>query len=160
MATAIETPMEARMTNPAFVVPGAMDALQALGKVVHNGSVPQETLDLVYLRASQINGCSVCVDLHARDALKGGDTPERLLAVGAWRETRCFTDAERAALALAESVTRLNDRADAVPDQVWDEAAAHFDERQLATLVLAIAAVNLWNRLNAATRQIAGDWVA
>jgi AhpD family alkylhydroperoxidase len=153
-----EITMEARMTNPAVVVPGAMDALQALGKVVHGGAVPQETLDLVYLRASQINGCSVCVDLHARSARKAGETDDRLFAVAAWREAPYFTGAERAAFALAECLCRMNDRAEAVPDDVWDEAADHYDEQALATLVLAIASVNVWNRLNAATRQIAGAW--
>ena len=152
--------MEARMKNPAMVVPDAMDALQALGKTLTKAGVPESTLDLVYLRASQINGCSVCVDMHAAAALKGGDTVERLIAVSAWRETPFFDDAERAALALAESLTRLNDRADAVPDDVWDDATDHFDEQALAALVLATATVNLWNRLNAATRQIAGAWAA
>ena len=150
--------MEARMKNPAMVVPDAMPALQALGKTLTKAGVPESTLDLVYLRASQINGCSVCVDMHAAAALKGGDTVERVIAVGAWREAPWFDDAERAALALAESLTRLNDRADAVPDDVWDDATDHFDEQALAALVLAIATVNLWNRLNAATRQIAGAW--
>jgi alkylhydroperoxidase family enzyme len=102
----------------------------------------------------------VCVDLHAGSALKGGDTVERVIAVGAWRETPYSNDAERAALALAESVTRLDDRIDAVPDDVWDDATDHYDEQALAALVLAIATVNLWNRLNAATRQIAGAWAA
>ena len=152
--------MEARMKNPAMVVPDAMAALQALGKTLSKAGVPESTLDLVYLRSSQINGCSVCVDMHAAAALKGGDTVERLIAVGAWRETPYFDDAERAALALAECVTRLNDRADAVPDDVWDDVTDHFDEQALAALVLAIATVNLWNRLNAATRQIAGAWAA
>jgi len=150
--------MQARMKNPAFVVPNAMRALQELGKVVQSSGVPQETLDLVNLRASQINGCSVCVDLHARDLKKNGETDERLFAVAAWRESPYFTDAERAALDLSEAVTRLSDRSDAVPDEVWDEACRHYDEQQLATLVLAVANVNLWNRLNAATRQIAGAW--
>jgi AhpD family alkylhydroperoxidase len=148
--------MEARMKNPAFVVPNAMRALQDLGKAVLSGGVPQETLDLVNLRASQINGCSVCVDMHARDLRKQGASDERLFAVAAWREAPYFTDAERAALDLTESVTRLSDRSDAVPDGVWEEARRHFDEQELATLVLAVASVNLWNRLNAATRQVAG----
>jgi AhpD family alkylhydroperoxidase len=148
--------MQARMKNPAFVVPNAMRALQELGKAVQSSGVPQETLDLVHLRASQINGCSVCVDMHARDLRKQGETDERLFAVAAWREAPYFTDAERAALGLAESVTRLSDRSDAVPDDVWEEARRHFDEQELATLVLAVANVNLWNRLNAATRQVAG----
>ena len=152
--------MESRMQNPAMVVPDAMPALQALGRTLSAAGVPESTLDLVYLRASQINGCSVCVDLHAGAALQGGDTVERVVAVAAWRESPFFSDAERAALALAESVTRLSDRADAVPDDVWDDATDHYDEQALAALVLAIATVNLWNRLNAATRQVAGAWAA
>ena len=113
---------------------------------------------MVHLRASQINGCSVCVDMHARDARKAGESEDRVFAVAAWRETPYFTDAERAAFALTESVTRLADRPDPVPDDVWDEAARHFTEEQLAGLVIAIATVNLWNRVNAATRQVAGQW--
>jgi len=143
------------MNHPAFVVPGAMDALQAVGKAVGNGSVPERTLELVHLRASQINGCAVCLDGHSRAAKEAGETDERLFTLAAWREASYFTDAERAALALTEAVTRLADNADAVPDEIYDEAAEHFDEEALATLLLAIANINVWNRLNAATRQIA-----
>ena len=92
------------------------------------------TRDLVHLRASQINGCSVCVDMHARELKKAGETDERLFAVAAWRDTPYFTDAERAALALTEAVTRLSDRPDPVPDEIWDEAARHYDETALAAL--------------------------
>ena len=148
--------MQARMNHPAFVVPDAMDALQALGKAVGNGGVPERTLELVHLRASQINGCSVCLDGHSRAAKKAGETDDRLFTLAAWREAPYFTDAERAALDLTEAVTRLSDRADPVPDQVYDEAARHFDEAQLATVILAIANINVWNRLNAATKQVAG----
>jgi AhpD family alkylhydroperoxidase len=151
--------MQARMKNPAFVVPDAMDALQALGKVVGNGGVSERTLELVHLRASQINGCSVCLDGHSRTAKEAGETDERLFTLAAWREAPYFTDAERAALALTEAVTRLSDRVDPVPDEIYDEAAQHYDEQQLATLILAIANINVWNRLNAATKQIAaGSW--
>lgn len=150
--------MQARMKNPAMVVPDAMQALLALGKAVVKGGVPRRTLELVNLRASQINGCSVCVDMHSRDLKKGGETDERLFTVAAWREAPYFTDAERAALALAEAITRLSDRADPVPDEIWDEAARHYDEQALAALIIGIGAVNLWNRLNAATRQVAGAW--
>jgi AhpD family alkylhydroperoxidase len=150
--------MQARMQNPAMLVPDAFAALMALGKAAHGGGVPDATHLLVQLRASQINGCSVCVDMHARDMRKAGESDERLFAVAAWREAPYFTDAERAALALTECVTRLSDRPDPVPDEVWKEAARHYDEMALGTLVLAIASINVWNRLNAATRQVAGEW--
>lgn len=149
--------MQARIKNPALMVPGAVEALQALAKVVEKSTVPARTLGLVPLRASQINGCSVCVDLDFRFR-KGDDTDERLFAVAAWRDAPCFTDAERAALALTEAVTRLSDRADPVPDEIWNEAARHYNESELATLVLRISMTNVWNRLNVSTRQIAGEW--
>lgn len=151
--------MHARMNNPVMIVPDALQALQALGQAIQQGGVPPTTLELVNLRVSQINGCGVCAVQHPRIARKLGETDERLFAVAAWREAPYFTDAERAALALAEAATRLSDRADPVPDQVWDEAARHYDERALATLVLAIGSINVWNRLNVATRQVAGqEW--
>jgi len=149
--------MQERMKNPAMLLPDAMQALQALAKAISaEGVVPAKTLELMHLRASQINGCGVCVDGHRRHALHKGETIERLFAVAAWRETPYFTEAERAALALTEAATRLADRSDPVPDDVWNEAARHFDEKALAVLVLNIAQVNMWNRLNATTRQIAG----
>lgn len=147
--------MQARINNPAMVIPEAMQPLQALGKVIQNGSVPARTLALVHLRTSQINGCAFCLALHTT-VFKDDETPERLVTVAAWRETTFFTDAERAALALTEAVTRLSDRSDPVPDAIWQEAARHYDERGLATLLLAISATNVWNRLNVSTRQIAG----
>jgi AhpD family alkylhydroperoxidase len=146
------------MQNPAQVLDGATNAIFGLIKATRRTDVPEATLELVHLRASQINGCSFCVDAGVKTARKNGETDERLHAVAAWRETPYFTDAERAALALAESVTRLADRPDAVPDDVWDEAAKHYDERGLAALVLHTATTNLFNRLNAATRQAAGSW--
>ena len=108
-----------------------------------------------HLRASQINGCSVCVDMHPRMLKKAGETDERLFAVAAWRDAPYFSDAERAALALTEAVTRLSDRADPVPDEIWDEAARHYDEKALAALVIEIALINVWNRFNVTTRQVA-----
>ena len=148
--------MTARMTNPAFAVTGAMDALNALSKATSRARVPI-SLELVHLRASQINGCSVCVDMHAKAARKSGESEERMFAVAAWRETPYFTDAERAALALTEALTRIADRAEPVPDAIWDAAAEHFDETQLGALVLDIATANVWNRLNIATRQVVGE---
>jgi AhpD family alkylhydroperoxidase len=149
--------MQARMKNPAMVL-GAMQPVQALFKAVYAGGVPQATLELVHLRASQINGCSACVDSGAKAARKAGETDERLATVAAWREAPYFTDAERAALALAEAATRLADRPDPVPDGIWDDAADHYDEKELAAIILMIAVTNLFNRLNATTRQIAGAW--
>ncbi len=150
--------MQARMNNPAMVVPEAMKALQALWASAENGAVPKSTLGLIELRASQINGCSVCVDMHARQVKQAGETDERLFAVAAWRDAPWFTDAERAALALTEAVTRISDRSDPVPDEVWNEAARHYDEQALAAPVIGIATINVWNRLNVTTRQVAGEW--
>jgi AhpD family alkylhydroperoxidase len=150
--------MEARMPNPAMVLPGAMSAIQELLQAPQAGGVPPATLELVHLRASQINGCSACVDGGTKSARKAGETEERLAAVVAWREAPYFSDAERAALALAEAATRLADRPDPVPDEIWDAAATHYDEKGLAAIVLMIAVTNLFNRLNATTRQVAGAW--
>ena len=152
--------MQARMSNPVMIVPDAMQALFALDTATENEDVPYVTRKLVHLRASQINGCSVCVDMHARELKKAGERDARVFAVAAWREAPYFTEAERAALALTEAVTRLSDRSDPVPDQVWDEAARHYDEPALAALIIQIALINVWNRLNAATRQVAGEWAA
>jgi AhpD family alkylhydroperoxidase len=153
-----ETIMKARMKNPALSVPGAFDALQAVAEAAGQGGVSKVLAELVHLRASQINGCSVCVDMHARDLKRAGESDERIWAVAAWRDAPFFTDAERAALALTEAVTRLSDRADAVPDEVFDEAAEYFDEPALASLILHITLINAWNRLNVTTRQVAGAW--
>lgn len=151
--------MQARMSNPAMVVPDAMQALQALGQAVEQSGLSVTTFHLVHLRASQVNGCGVCLDGGARTARQAGETDERLFAVAGWRDAPYFTDAERAALALTEAVTRINDRSDPVPDAIWEEAARHYDEQTLAGLVLAIASTNVWNRLNVATRQVAGCWI-
>jgi AhpD family alkylhydroperoxidase len=145
------------MNHPVMVVPDAMKALQALGDLTKNG-LPEKLLELVHLRASQINGCSACVDMHPQIARKAGETNERLFAVAAWRDTPYFTESERAALALTEALTRLSDRADPVPDAIWSEADKQFDEQELAALILAIANINVWNRLNVAVRQLAGVW--
>ncbi|HTN92180.1 MAG TPA: carboxymuconolactone decarboxylase family protein [Sorangium sp.] len=149
--------LKARMKNPAMLIPGVMEPIYALVSAVKKCGVPARTLELVHLRASQINGCGFCVDLNAREMKKAGETDERLFAVAAWREAPYFTDAERAALALAEAATRLSDRADPVPDDIWEEAARHYDEPALAALVLHIALINCFNRINVATRQIAGS---
>jgi AhpD family alkylhydroperoxidase len=145
--------MKARMQNPAMLVPDAMTHLVALGKVLGQSPIPAQTLGLVHLRVSQINGCAVCVDLEIQ---RTKETPQRLAAVAVWRDTPFFSDAERAALALTEAVTRLADQTDAVPDAVWAEAARHYDERALAHLVLDVGIMNLYNRVNVATRQVPG----
>ncbi len=156
--TTLTTELQPRMQHPAMIVPEAMAALQAVGAAVGQGDVPDATIELVNVRASQINGCGVCLVGHVRGARKRGETDDRLAALAGWRDAPFFTGAERAALALTEAVTRLSDRSDPVPDAVWEEAARHYDEGQLATLVLAIANINVWNRLNVATRQVAGAW--
>jgi AhpD family alkylhydroperoxidase len=152
--------MQSRMKNPALTIPGAMEALLALAKSVEHGGVPKATLELVHLRASQINGCAVCLDMHSRALKKLGEKDERIFAVAAWREAPYYSDAERAALALTEAASRIADRPDPVPDDVWNEARRHYDEPQLASLVMSIATINLWNRLNATTRQVSGEWTA
>jgi AhpD family alkylhydroperoxidase len=150
--------MGARMKNPASYLPEATPALVALGKATRGHGVPDSTLELAHLRASQINGCAWCLDFGAKAARKAGVSDEKLLLVAGWRESPLFDDAERAALALAEAVTRLGDRTDPVPDDVWAEAARHYDEEALAALVLWISTTNLYNRLNVTTRQVPGVW--
>jgi AhpD family alkylhydroperoxidase len=158
--TTITTELQPRIPHPSMILPDAMPALQAVGAAVGKGDVPDTTIELVNMRASQINGCGVCLVGHLKGAIEHGETPERLAAVAGWRDAPFFSGPERAALALTEAVTRLSDRSDPVPDDIWDEAARHYDEGQLATLVLAIANINVWNRLNVATRQVAGahEW--
>jgi AhpD family alkylhydroperoxidase len=154
--------IQPRMKNPAMLIPGAMQPLMAVVAVVRGSGVPQSTLDLVHLRASQINGCSFCVDMGCRELKKAGETDDRLFAVAAWREAPYFTEAERAALALAEAVTRLSDRSDPVPEEIWNEATLHYDEKALAAVILCIATTNFFNRLNATTKQVASEqpWAA
>ncbi|MDQ3788919.1 MAG: carboxymuconolactone decarboxylase family protein [Actinomycetota bacterium] len=122
------------------------------------GTVPVTTQELVKLRASQINGCGFCTDMHFKDAVAAGESPTRLNLVAAWREATVFTEAERAALALTEEGTRIADAAGGVSDEVWAEAAKHYDENQLGELVVLISVINTYNRLNVLTRQPAGDY--
>lgn len=150
--------MSARMKNPVSVIPAAMQPIQGLIKAAQSQGVPAELLEMVHLRVSQINGCGFCVDAGLKSLRKLGETDERIGLVSAWRETPYYTAEERAALGLAEAATRLADRTDAVSDEVWDAAADHFDERQLASILLMIAMTNLFNRLNAPIRQLAGSW--
>ncbi|WP_035846889.1 carboxymuconolactone decarboxylase family protein [Kitasatospora azatica] len=147
-----------RMQNPAVIIPDAMPAILGVLKAAEKGGVPGITMELVHLRASQINGCGPCVDGGARNAKKAGETDQRLFALPVWREAPYYTDAERAALDLAEAATRLADRPDPVPDAIWDEAARHYTEEQLAAIVLMIGVTNLFNRLNVSTKQLAGAW--
>jgi AhpD family alkylhydroperoxidase len=150
--------IEPRIPNIAGTVPEALKALLALAKASAKGGIPPTTHKLVHLRASQINGCSYCVDMHSRELRDAGEPEERIWGVAGWRESPYFDDAERAALALAEAGTRLSDREDPVPDDIWKQAARHYDDAELASLVLSIAAINAWNRLNVITRQPAGSW--
>lgn len=150
--------MEARMKNPAAVLPGAFDGIMGINGAIAKGGAPDPVLHLTHLRASQINGCGACIDGGVKYAKKAGETDERLFAVSAWREAPYFTDAERAALALTEAMTRLSDRADPVPDDIWNEAKKYFDDRALSAVVMHVAVTNLFNRLNVTTRQPAGAW--
>jgi AhpD family alkylhydroperoxidase len=145
--------MKPRLRNPAMLIPDVMAPAQALGKVADQ-ILPEKLRHLVHMRASQINGCAFCLELH-HSMLKDNDTPQRLLTVAAWRDSPFFTDAEKAALALTEAITLIAE--DGVPDAVWDEAARHFSEKELAALVVHVSVVNVWNRFNVATRQVAGS---
>jgi AhpD family alkylhydroperoxidase len=146
------------MKQPVMILPDALQALYALNRSTEGKGVSPVLTQMVHLRASQINGCSVCVDMHARELKSAGESDDRVFAVAAWRDAPYFTDAERAALALTEALTRLNDRENPVPDDVFAEAAKHFDEQAMAALILTIAQINVWNRLNVAVRQVAGQW--
>jgi AhpD family alkylhydroperoxidase len=151
--------MEPRIKNPATLLPDAMQALLSLNSALEKSGLSPTIQGLVHLRVSQVNGCSVCVDMGWRHLKRAGETDERLFTVSAWRDTPYFTAVERAALALAEAATRVADRPDPVADEVWNEAALHFSERELAALTLSIALTNIWNRLNIVTRQVAGEWL-
>lgn len=150
--------MQARMTHPVFLVPAAMKGLQAYAASASNLGVSAATAEMVNLRASQINGCSVCVEMHSNALKKAGESDERIFSVAAWQDAPYFTDAERAALALTEAVTRIADSSAPVPEEIWAEAARHYDEKGLAGLLIIISNINVWNRLNVATRQVSGEW--
>lgn len=150
--------MQARMQNPALVLPEAMAALQALGAAIEKAGLPAATLSLVEARASQINGCGVCLVGHCRLMRRNGEDLDRVISLPGWRHSPYYTDAERAALELTEALTRLADTSDPVPDAVWKEAARHYDEPKMAALILAISQINVWNRLNIGAGTVAGDW--
>ena len=151
--------IEPRISNPTAVIPEALEGIQKLLAAVYRGGIPADVLELTHMRTSQINGCSSCIEGTIRSAHKRNRAlDERLLMVAAWRHSSQFTEAERAALELAEEMTRLADRADPVPDDVWARVTEHYDEKARAALVLHVALVNLFNRVNVSTRQPAGDW--
>ncbi|MEQ4715935.1 carboxymuconolactone decarboxylase family protein [Nonomuraea sp. B19D2] len=151
--------MDARLNLFGNPVAGkSLKHIVAAGKVAADSTLPPVTRELVLLRASQINGCAVCVDMHSKDAAHAGETATRLNLVAAWREATVFTEAERAALELAEQGTRIADAAGGVSDEVWANAAKHYDEDQLAALVSLIALINAVNRVNVIIRQPAGDY--
>ncbi|MHB1583407.1 MAG: carboxymuconolactone decarboxylase family protein [Acidimicrobiales bacterium] len=147
-----------RIADLPALVPAPFQAIGAFYASIDREAVPPAILELVHLRASQINGCSFCVRAGSTSARASGENDDRLFTVAAWREAPYFDDAERAALALAEAVTRLADRPDPVPDEIWDELARHFDERGLMAIVLMVAVTNVFNRVNVSTRQLAGSW--
>jgi len=147
--------MQSRMAHPVFILPDAMQALFALNKAIED-KLPPKIHKLAHLRASQINGCSACVDMHARELQHAGVPIEHIFAVSAWRETPYFSDAERVALELTEALSRIADQPDPVPDSLWERVRHHYDEKETAALLLTIAQINLWNRLNVAVRQMAG----
>ncbi|GAA1481796.1 carboxymuconolactone decarboxylase family protein [Gordonia sinesedis] len=149
--------MESRMPNPAYLNPAATKAILGLVDAVQDQGVPEATMELVHLRTSQINGCSWCLEYGMQNARKAGETDERLVTLPGWRDAPYFTDGERAALALAESMTRLADTSDPVPNDVWAAATKLYDERALGALVIWIATTNFFNRINVTTRQVAGS---
>jgi AhpD family alkylhydroperoxidase len=151
--------MEARidfLSNPLALK--LIKHFNAAGAVLRNSTVPESTQELVRLRASQINGCSFCTDMHTKEALHAGETQQRLNLVAAWREATVFTDAERAALELAEQGTRIADAAGGVTDEAWANAAKYYDDDQLVALVAGIAMINAYNRMNVIIQQPAGDY--
>jgi AhpD family alkylhydroperoxidase len=150
--------MQSRMKNPAMIYPEVVQASFSMKAAMEKSGLSENTAKLVLLRVSQINGCSVCVDMHARELRQAAESEDRLFAVAAWHDSPQFTNAERAALALAEAATRIADRSDPVPDAVWHEATRYYDERALAALVLTIGLINFWNRVNVTTGQVAGEW--
>jgi AhpD family alkylhydroperoxidase len=151
--------MDARLNY--FADPTAAQVMKhvvSAGKALKDSPLPTATQELVALRVSQINGCAVCIDMHTKEAAAAGETPVRLNLVAAWREATVFTEAERAALELAEAGTRVADAAGGVSDEVWEHAAKHYDQAQLTALVILVSFMNMVNRANIITRQPAGDY--
>ena len=151
--------MDARIDyNGSEIMQKFMKHLISAAAAVPKGTLPPATQNLVLTRASQINGCAVCVDMHTKDAEHAGETSVRLNLVAAWRDANVFTDAERAALELAEQGTRIADAAGGVTDEAWANAAKHYDSDQLSALACLIAGINAWNRLNVISRNQGGDY--
>lgn len=148
--------IDRRMPAVPTLLPEAFKAMLALARSAKRSGLPETTAMLVHLRASQINGCSYCAGMHSRELKEAGESDERIWTVAAWREAPCFTEAERAALALTEALTRIADTPDPVCDEIWDEVVRHYDEQALAALIVEISAINVWNRWNVAVRQPAG----
>jgi AhpD family alkylhydroperoxidase len=148
--------MDARMPNPATLLPDAVTGVQQIFKAMHQGGAPAATLELVHLRVSQINGCSACVHGGVASAQKAGETVDRLLMVATWRESDLFTPAERAALAVAEAATRLADTPEAVTDELWADLTEHHDDKAVSAIILMVALTNFFNRINTTIRQPAG----
>jgi AhpD family alkylhydroperoxidase len=146
--------MQARLTSPIQLLPELFNPIIAASQTrFDDAGVPQRILELAHLRASQINGCAYCCDMHSRSLKHGGANDEMLWAVAAWRESGEFNDAERAALALTEAATRIADQPEAVSDEIWNAAKAHFSEKGLALLIAHIALINFYNRLNVVIQQ-------
>lgn len=152
-------PPHARIPSPALTFPAARNALLRMRRIADETAISETIRLLVEVRASQINGCSVCLDMHTRELRAAGEASERIDTIAAWREAPYFTAAERAALALTEAITRLSEPPSHVPDDVWADAARHFTDPQLAALVIGIATINAWNRIQVSTGQITGEWV-
>jgi AhpD family alkylhydroperoxidase len=151
--------MDARLSLFGNPIAGTfLKHINSAGKAISDSALPAATQELVKIRASQINGCGFCTDMHTKDAAAAGETPTRLNLVAAWREATVFTEAERAALELTEQGTRIADAAGGVSDEVWTRAAKHYDEEQLGALVALIAIINTYNRLNVIVQQPAGDY--
>jgi AhpD family alkylhydroperoxidase len=140
------------MTSPLYLLPDVLKGLMAIGQVRDEG-VSEKVLGIVHLRASQINGCAFCNDMHARELKAAGAAEDYIWAIATWRESILFNDAERAALALTESATRIADQPDAVPDAIWNQAKAHYPEKALALLIVHIGLINFFNRINVTIRQ-------
>jgi AhpD family alkylhydroperoxidase len=150
--------VEPRMKNPLLMFPDAFKGIQTIHDATSASDLPDVTRYMVHLRASQINGCSFCAEMHSREMRDEGESDERIFTVAAWREAPFFSEAERVALALTEALTRLSDRADPVPDELWDEVRKHYDEPAIAALLIEIGLINVWNRVNVAVRQVAGAY--